>query len=74
MSHSESITVEQDGLYYVIPTKVRGRKLTDKEAIDYAFTHRQWQGVFKNQLRADAFARRRSRLSPNVPSLGKVSH
>lgn len=77
MSHSESITVNRDGLFYVIPTVVRGRKMTNREAMDYAFTNRQWHGVFSSEAKADAYAQRRSRMSnpySDMPRFGKVSH
>ena len=56
ISTIRSITVEQDGRYYVIPTVVNGQVVSNETAINYWQQTGQHLGTFNSQNAADQFA------------------
>lgn len=72
MSHEESITVTIDGKHINIPTKLNGKKLSDKEAIKAfrAGKLKKLGGPFKTINKAVAAAKSRSRRTD--PKTNKI--
>lgn len=62
MSHENTITVEMDGILYVIPSVVNGQQLDRDGAVD-AFRRGITQpfGQFKDMVEAEEFAKNRSK-------------
>jgi ABC-type multidrug transport system fused ATPase/permease subunit len=58
VSTIRSITIGTDKGYYVIPTIVGGKKVSDKKAIEYFSKTGEHLGLFETQAQADAFARK----------------
>ena len=60
ISTVKSITVTIDDEYWLIPTVVNGKIVSEQEAIDYALDHNQYLGKFKTLKEANAYAEKLS--------------
>ena len=56
ISTEESITVTIDGRYWVIPTIIDGKRVSDQEAIDYANKNKKFLGKFDKLKDAEKYA------------------
>lgn len=56
ISTEESITVTIDGRYWVIPTIIDGKRVSDQEAIDYAIKNKKFLGKFDKLKDAEKYA------------------
>ena len=60
MSHENTITIESDGKFFNIPTVIKGKQLTDKQAFQHFKKTRKNFGIFRKLEGALFSARRRS--------------
>lgn len=70
MAHEQSITVEFDGIFYLIPTVFKGKKLKDKDAAElFRRGEIKSLGAFRSQREAKEAADKRSESQGRRKSL-----
>lgn len=77
VSTVQSITIEQDGTFYVIPSVIDGKVVSNDEAVSAFDRTRKHLGGFATQQDADAFAEalhksEEQRVSTGVSPIGKT--